>query len=429
MLNLKITVRKHLFSATALFLSAAALGQDQAPPPAQAPMRPEPTLKLFDPAPPIEVEKWLKGKPVNLNDGQIHVVEFWATWCGPCKLGMPHMSELAKKYAGKASFAGVSIWEHGESYMPGVERFVSHANESMAYNIAAGGGEDARMGETWMRASGRRGIPAAFVVDRKGRIAWSGHPMIGLDEALELAVNDKLDAVAENKLAATLEARSKMVNPWRAEFLEARGAGNDAKVLELADQILDNAPHMVVMVVPYKYIALMNTNPAAGEKFGQEILTRYWNAPMVLNSVARAITNDQSKFTGKRDYALALKLIEQAQKSMETSAEMKRIQAVALSRTDNMAAAIKRQTALLNEAQADLAAAESMRRLPVMKSAQQLQRPLQQLVPARGDAFERPAHGYCGQDSDTVMNRAVALEHPHAGDAQRVAARHGEEVD
>ena len=54
-------------------------------------------LKVGDPAPPLSVSKWVKGTPNKLTPGKVHVVEFWATWCGPCKATIPHITELSKR--------------------------------------------------------------------------------------------------------------------------------------------------------------------------------------------------------------------------------------------------------------------------------------------------------------------------------------------
>src|SRR6476661_7319275 len=68
-------------------------------------------LVVGDPAPKITVSKWVKGTPVaNFEKGKLYVVEFWATWCGPCKVSIPHLTELAKQYK-NVKFIGVSIWE------------------------------------------------------------------------------------------------------------------------------------------------------------------------------------------------------------------------------------------------------------------------------------------------------------------------------
>ena len=55
-------------------------------------------------APKLQIEHWVKGKPVDLamaDEKKIHILEFWATWCGPCRDSIPHLTKLQEKYKGK----------------------------------------------------------------------------------------------------------------------------------------------------------------------------------------------------------------------------------------------------------------------------------------------------------------------------------------
>jgi thiol-disulfide isomerase/thioredoxin len=68
-------------------------------------------LGVGDPAPKIEVKEFVKGDAVkDFEKGKIYVVEFWATWCGPCRVSIPHLTELQKKNK-DVVFIGVSVWE------------------------------------------------------------------------------------------------------------------------------------------------------------------------------------------------------------------------------------------------------------------------------------------------------------------------------
>jgi len=116
----------------------------------------ETTLKVGDAAPPLLIAKWVKGEPVTFEQGRIYVVEFWATWCGPCVMSMPHLSEMQERHKDKVTFVGVTT-EDQTNTLEAVQKMVERKGPGMGYTVAW---DDA--GTTYaayMRAAGQNGIP------------------------------------------------------------------------------------------------------------------------------------------------------------------------------------------------------------------------------------------------------------------------------
>jgi len=153
-------------------------------------------LAVGSEAPELHIREYLKGEPIgSLGGGTVHVVEFWATWCAPCIAAFPHLTELNETYGDTVRVVGVNIWERtsGDERREKVAAFVEKQGERMGYTVAFESGS--KMAESWMRPAGQNGIPAAFIVDGKGRIAWIGHPM-ALDEPLKTVTSDSYDLEA-----------------------------------------------------------------------------------------------------------------------------------------------------------------------------------------------------------------------------------------
>jgi hypothetical protein len=108
--------------------------------------------------------------------GTVSIIEFWATWCGPCRQTIPHLSALATRYAGRAAVVGVSLDDNADA----VKRFVDAQRAAIAYAIAVDTSGSAQR-DLYLQ-SGARGVPHAFVLDAGGKVCFSGHPM---DPALE----------------------------------------------------------------------------------------------------------------------------------------------------------------------------------------------------------------------------------------------------
>ena len=184
-----------------------------------------PAAELGDAAKPLQISEWVKGKPVNLaatKGKQIVVVEFWATWCPPCRASIPHLTEMQKKFKDVA-FVGISDEDAAT-----VKKFVAKMGTKMDYTVAVD--DDKNTSAAYMGAFGIRGIPHAFIVDKMGRIVWHGHPMDNLEKTLEEVVAGKFDIEKSKKRAAARKTVE--------EFKETASRDiNDSKLEELGRKL------------------------------------------------------------------------------------------------------------------------------------------------------------------------------------------------
>ena len=186
----------------------------------------EPTLKLGDRAPAMTTGQWVQGEPVKgFETGKVYLVEFWATWCGPCRVSIPHLNELHNKYQGKGLVViGQDVWETNDKL---VEPFVKKMGDRMSYRVALDDKENhsGRMAEAWMKAAGQDGIPSAFVVDTRGHLAWIGHPLDLKERVIEQVLAGTYDREQAARDKAEAEARAKRFS----EAYEAATAAIEAK--------------------------------------------------------------------------------------------------------------------------------------------------------------------------------------------------------
>jgi thiol-disulfide isomerase/thioredoxin len=167
-------------------------------------------------APSLAGLQWLKGDELAApEEGVVYVIDAWATWCIPCERTIPHLARIAKAYkAHKVRVIGVSVWEQrvplpadagGATIEQRVKDYVQRRSDKMAYSVAWD--KEGTFERAWMRGARRVSIPTAFIVDRQGKIAWYGHPLIGLDEALADVVAGTFDADAAFERARQREAK------------------------------------------------------------------------------------------------------------------------------------------------------------------------------------------------------------------------------
>ena len=121
------------------------------------------------PAPQFYVSEWVRGR-VNPS-GKIVVVDFWATWCGPCIASIPHMNALAAEFGGRIAFMGISS-ESSQRFDAGMAKLRGRDITLDSFNYALALDPSRRMSS----ALEIRGIPHVMVVSSDGIIRWQGHP-------------------------------------------------------------------------------------------------------------------------------------------------------------------------------------------------------------------------------------------------------------
>lgn len=239
-------------------------------------------LLVGDSAPPLAVKEFVKGEPVKeLAKGKVYVVEFWATWCGPCIKAIPHVTELQAKHK-DVVFIGVDVMESADDE---VRAFVKKMGDKMNYRVAidkpdpaADNPDSGVMARTWLEASHQQGIPCSMIVDAAGKLAWIGHPM-ELDEPLEKVIAGKWDlAAAAKEFKAEIEAM-KIEEELTEKVDEAIEAGKFADAVKLLDAGFAKAPPLEEQYGMVKFNALLaieKTDQAfaygtqLAEKFGKK---------------------------------------------------------------------------------------------------------------------------------------------------------------
>ncbi|HIA71979.1 MAG TPA: redoxin domain-containing protein [Phycisphaerales bacterium] len=277
----------------------------------EADEKPAPPTPLFigDKAPAISVDHWIKGDAIEgFEYGQVYVMEFWATWCGPCVSSMPHLSSVQEEYGDKVKIIGVSSEKSPEV----VTTFLAKTNkrddklnnDRMRYTVAVD--PDRSTSRVFMEASSQRGIPTAFIVNQKGQVAWIGHPMY-IDEPLKEIVEGTWDLAAAAK-AFRIEAEQELaLEAMNDIWLEAKKnqdwdmwiAAIDAFTAEYGEN--DS-------MAKTKFDALLTgkKDKKAAYAWARRMAKRMWDNSQALNALAWGIVDETPDELRDLDFALRI---------------------------------------------------------------------------------------------------------------------------
>jgi thiol-disulfide isomerase/thioredoxin len=108
----------------------------------------------------------LDGKPVSLDAyrGKLVLLDFWASWCAPCIVEMPHLVALQKRHAGKLQIVGVAMDDDAATAKQTV------AQHRLNYPVVMG---DVALGRLY---GGVLGLPQFYLIGRDGKVlrGWRG---------------------------------------------------------------------------------------------------------------------------------------------------------------------------------------------------------------------------------------------------------------
>ncbi len=127
------------------------------------------------------------GKPIALDDlrGQVVYVDFWASWCGPCRRSFPWMNALQQRFGGRGlAIVAVNV----DKRRPDAERFLQQYPAGFPVVFDPAG--------TVPTAYGVPGMPTSYLIDAKGNVV-----------AIEQGFFDERRAALEARIEALLAKR------------------------------------------------------------------------------------------------------------------------------------------------------------------------------------------------------------------------------
>ncbi len=127
-------------------------------------------------APAISADTWINtdgALELSALKGKVVVVEFWATWCGPCRASIPHLNDLHDRWKDKDVMV-IALTDEASEH---VQQFVRKNGIRYAVGTGSLSGFD----------YGVNSIPHAFVIAGDGTVVWDGYPGRDLDRAVAQA--------------------------------------------------------------------------------------------------------------------------------------------------------------------------------------------------------------------------------------------------
>ena len=256
-------------------------------------------LEVGSAAPGLTVDEWVKGT-FNPADGDVYVLEFWATWCGPCRKSIPHLTQIQEEYElDGLKVVGISTDEETEKVAPFVQR------QGLKMDYIVGIDNRRRTQRAWMDKAGLKGIPAAFIVDKNGIIQFIGHPLAEeFEDVLAKVMTGRYDKKKEADAKPSIDAAEQFRN--RQSWADATKAYENAIAI---DPIVFARLHIELLEM---YLVEQRNTDEAYAYADKVITDRGSEDPELLTWIAEFIATDDRLNSNSRRMNVAMKAAETA---------------------------------------------------------------------------------------------------------------------
>jgi thiol-disulfide isomerase/thioredoxin len=243
-------------------------------------------LKPGDAAPKIQVSSWAQGDAVTAYEGdKVYIIEFWATWCGPCIASIPHIDALYKNHKDDGLVViGQNLGEDAAT----VSKFLKSMAGKISYRVTVDDNTDGGwMAKHWLKAAEKNGIPCAFIVNKQGKIAYIGHPMqIKESMITSLLAEPSTKPAGQAPVAAAAPSAKVIELSTRAQTQIREGKLDDAEstIAQLHEALPANLSHLGGLME--LELLLARNQPSDAIELSKLLCEDYSKNPPVVATVA-----------------------------------------------------------------------------------------------------------------------------------------------